>query len=473
MIKSWRKWQCLILCLLSAGISELMYSFLHDADLGYLPCLFGFPLDESVDVIMLIIYMFPWIAFYMVCGYNLEKEFGKHPCYVLPRWNSYKRAYRHLLRLVFGVAAQWAVTWGITAGIFYIILGSEWSLRFLGELSLATGLLMITALIFGWIHALAVFAVNNLQIAYTASVLVQISSIVAGTGSLSVCRYAFPNWAMLSRSTLISEHGFSITFALAVDMAVLTILFLTIYLKSVIKRRKNMRNLESYAGKEYVSAVHLSKNFHGQEVLKDVCFTLSKGTVTGLVGPNGSGKTVIMKMLCGLLSPSAGQVFVDGKQIGKDIDFPESLGIIIENPGFINYMDGFENLKGLARLKNIVGDNQIKDAMRRLGLDPEDKKRVGKYSLGMKQRLGIAQAIMEDPDFIILDEPMNGLDKSGIRLVHDLILELKTNNKCVLLASHNMYDIRMLCDVVYEIDQSRVVLWDDNVSESREGTGGE
>lgn len=446
----------------TAGLTELLYYILRDPENLYLPCMFGFSADENVTIIMLILYMLPWITYYMVCGYRLEHEYGRHPCFLLPRLGSFRNAYWYLLKQALGITIQWAVTWGVAAGIFYITVGSGISRMFLGYLCLSAALLMITGLIFGWIHVLAVFVLKNTQPAYTVSVLVQISSIAAGTGSLFIRKYVFPNWAMLARSSFISEQGFSLIFAVAADVFVLAALFLAGHVRSLGKRKHKMDNQVPYTGKAYVTADHLSRSFHSQEVVKDVCFTMSKGTVTGLVGPNGSGKTVIMKMLCGLLSPTKGRVLIDGKQVGKDMDFPDSLGVIIENPGFINYMNGFDNLKGLARIKNTIKDDQIKEAMLRLGLDPEDKKRVGKYSLGMKQRLGIAQVIMEDPELIILDEPMNGLDKSGVQLVRKLILDLKGKNKCILLASHNMEDIRILCDVVYEIDQNTIVLWDEN-----------
>ena len=203
----------------------------------------------------------------------------------------------------------------------------------------------------------------------------------------------------------------------------------------------------------YVKVICVRKIFKKNVVLKNVSLELEEGSVTGLVGPNGSGKTVLMKIICGLMEADKGSVFVDGKQVGKDIDFPEELGIIIETPGFISYMSGYDNLKGLAQLKKKIGPTEIEQAMKRLGLDPKDKKKVGKYSLGMRQRLGIAQAIMEDPKLLILDEPMNGLDKDGVQLVRDLILDLKNQGKCILLASHSGEDIRLLCDKMYEIDE--------------------
>lgn len=158
---------------------------------------------------------------------------------------------------------------------------------------------------------------------------------------------------------------------------------------------------------------NLEKKFKDEVILTEVNMTMERGKIYGLVGHNGSGKTVLMKCLCGFLQPSQGTVTIEGKVIGKDIDFPESLGIMIETPGFIPYMSGKSNLKNLALIKNIIGDKEIEETMRLVGLEPGLKKRVSKYSLGMRQRLGIAQAIMEKPRLLILDEPFNGLDAQG------------------------------------------------------------
>lgn len=208
--------------------------------------------------------------------------------------------------------------------------------------------------------------------------------------------------------------------------------------------------------KSYVEVSHVSKAFKKQPILRDVSLSLEKGRITGLVGPNGSGKTVLMKIICGLMYADNGTVFVNQKQIGREIDFPESLGALIETPGFISYMSGYENLQGLAELKRVIGPGEIKESIRRLGLNPAERKKVGKYSLGMRQRLGIAQAIMEDPELLILDEPMNGLDRDGVLTVRQLLLNLKKEGKCILLASHNVEDIRILCDEVYEIQEGTV-----------------
>lgn len=196
----------------------------------------------------------------------------------------------------------------------------------------------------------------------------------------------------------------------------------------------------------------VTKRFGEDLVLKKVDLILERGKVYGIVGNNGSGKTVLMKCICGFLLPTAGTIRVFGKRIGVDRDFPESLGLIIETPGFLTNQTGIQNLKILADLNRKIGETEIRQVLKKVGLDPDMKKPVGKYSLGMRQRLGIAQAIMEDPKFLILDEPFNGLDKNGVAEIRSLLLELKKEGKTILLASHNEEDIRILCDRVYEMD---------------------
>lgn len=196
---------------------------------------------------------------------------------------------------------------------------------------------------------------------------------------------------------------------------------------------------------------HLNKSFGRQEVLSDVNFSIEPGKSLGVVGNNGSGKTVLMKCICGFIKPDSGTIYVDGFRIGKDVDFPKDLGVIIETPGFIPYLTGFQNLKILASLKGKIGKKEIREAMIRVGLNPNNRKNVAKYSLGMRQRLGIAQAIMEDPKVLVLDEPFNGLDKAGVSHMREIIIEMKSREKAILLASHNAADIELLCDNVMEM----------------------
>ena len=201
-----------------------------------------------------------------------------------------------------------------------------------------------------------------------------------------------------------------------------------------------------------ISVKNLSKSFGQERVLKSVTRDFEKGRIHGIVGNNGSGKTVLMKCICGFLIPTEGEVIVNGKRVGKDVDFPPGLGLIIETPGFLPNMTGVKNLEILASLNKKIGLEEIAAAIRRVGLDPLMKKPVGKYSLGMRQRLGIAQAIMEDPSLLILDEPLNGLDKHGVAEMRKLIKGLKEQGKTILLASHNQGDIDELCDTVCEMD---------------------
>lgn len=205
--------------------------------------------------------------------------------------------------------------------------------------------------------------------------------------------------------------------------------------------------------KDGIIVEHVYKSFGKEKVLEDVNLTIEKGKIFGVVGNNGSGKTVLMKCICGFLQADSGKITVNGKVIGKDCDFPESLGMIIETPGFLPNISGYKNLKILAGLKAAIGKKEILDSLERVGLDPHMKKHVAKYSLGMRQRLGIAQAIMEDPDVLILDEPFNGLDKNGVKHMRELLKELKNQGKSILLASHNAQDIEELCDDVHEMEE--------------------
>ncbi len=196
----------------------------------------------------------------------------------------------------------------------------------------------------------------------------------------------------------------------------------------------------------------LNKSFGEEHVLKDVTHAFEKGKIHGIVGNNGSGKTVLMKCICGFLRPDSGRVLVNNRQVGKDTDFPQDLGIIIETPGFLPHLSGFQNLKLLATLQKKANSHTIRDAIAQVGLDPDMKKPVGKYSLGMRQRLGLAQALMEDPGLLILDEPLNGLDKYAAQQIREVIKGLRRDGKTVILASHNQFDIDELCDTVCEMD---------------------
>lgn len=192
-------------------------------------------------------------------------------------------------------------------------------------------------------------------------------------------------------------------------------------------------------------------------ILSGITLTLQEGNIYGLVGNNGCGKTMLMRCICGFVKPTSGTVTVDGKVIGKDMDYLREAGIILETPGFISHYSGFRNLKLLAGISAKPDKEKIKNSMRLCGLDPDLKLPVRKYSLGMRQRLAIAQAIMEDQRILILDEPMNGLDRNGVEDMRKLLPGLKKEGRLILLTSHNMTDIEMLCDKVYEMDGGRLL----------------
>lgn len=205
-----------------------------------------------------------------------------------------------------------------------------------------------------------------------------------------------------------------------------------------------------------VSFENVCKSFNNEQVLQNVSCTFESGKIHGFVGKNGSGKTVLMKMICGLVLPSSGTIHVRGQQVGKDIDVPSNIGALIDSPGFLSCHSGKKNLRYLANLNRKIGDSDIRAVMERVGLDYNSKKAVGKYSLGMRQRLGIAQAIMENPEILLLDEPMNGMDKYGSADIRRLILDLRTEGKTIFLASHIPQDIDIMCDTIFEVDAGTV-----------------
>lgn len=203
---------------------------------------------------------------------------------------------------------------------------------------------------------------------------------------------------------------------------------------------------------------HISKSFKKEKILEDISLYGTGGHIYGIIGRNGAGKSVLFKLICGLMMFDEGSIRINDKYVGKDIDFPENIGVLIESPGFLWYQSGYANLAYLAGIRHIIGRNEIQEIMRNVGLDPFSRKIVAKYSLGMKQRLGIAQAIMENPDIIILDEPMNGLDEQGVEDMRKLFLHLRDEGKLILLASHNKEDIGVLCDEVFELKNGKIVV---------------
>lgn len=206
-----------------------------------------------------------------------------------------------------------------------------------------------------------------------------------------------------------------------------------------------------------ISVQSVTKQFKTQTVLNNVSVDFLRGGIYGLVGRNGSGKTMLMKCICGFVPPTSGEIFVQGKQVRYGSQFPQGIGFIIESPGFLRTSSGIKNLKHLASINKKIGINEVREAMKTVGLDPDSRKHVGRYSLGMRQRLGIAQAIMENPDILILDEPMNGLDNNGVAEMRELFLKLKHSGKTLIIASHNHDDIEVLCDGVYEMDNGNLI----------------
>lgn len=197
---------------------------------------------------------------------------------------------------------------------------------------------------------------------------------------------------------------------------------------------------------------NVTKRFSQTLAVDHVSVSWEKGKIHGIVGRNGSGKTVLFKCVCGLFPVTEGEITVLGQKIGDGRRVPKGVGAIIENPGFLPNASGYTNLRYLAELTGKADKQRIRDAITLVGLDPDSKKHVGKYSLGMRQRLGLAQAIMDDPEVLILDEPMNGLDKQGVAEMRELFLKLKEQGKTILIASHNPEDTRILCDTLHEMD---------------------
>lgn len=204
---------------------------------------------------------------------------------------------------------------------------------------------------------------------------------------------------------------------------------------------------------EAIKVRHISLEIKKKKILKDIDITFDEGKIHGVIGRNGSGKTVLMKCICGFVKPTEGEVRVRNVVIGKETDFPEDTGVMIETPGFIPYYTGYRNLKLLACLNKKITPKDIQQMMAEVGLDYRLKLPVKKYSLGMRQRLGIAQAIMEQPSVLILDEPFNGLDKDGVRDMREYFLRLKEQGRTIILVSHSVEDIDILCDTVAEMDK--------------------
>lgn len=202
---------------------------------------------------------------------------------------------------------------------------------------------------------------------------------------------------------------------------------------------------------------HLTKRVGANEVLKDISVVFDGGKIYGLRGKNGSGKTMLMRAICGLIRPTCGTIQINDRILWKDMSFPDSIGVLIENPSFIDSFSGYRNLKALADINHKIGEKEIRETIKRVGLDPDDNKKYRKYSLGMKQRLGIAAAVMEKPDIILLDEPINALDENGVKEIRNLLLELKNENRIMIIACHDREELEYLSDEIIEIANGSIV----------------
>ena len=207
----------------------------------------------------------------------------------------------------------------------------------------------------------------------------------------------------------------------------------------------------------YIKITDVNKTIKKAPILRDINLEFTGGKVYGLRGKNGSGKTMLMRAICGLITPDSGIIDINGKILGKDISFPESIRVLIENPAFIGNYTGFKNLKVLASIQNRIGDEQIRKALEDIGLDPDDKRTYRKYSLGMKQKLGIAAAVMENPDIIILDEPIYALDDVSVEKVHDILEEQKKRGAVIIIACHDKEELDQLSDEIIEISDGRII----------------
>ncbi|MCI8682909.1 MAG: ATP-binding cassette domain-containing protein [Lachnospiraceae bacterium] len=201
-----------------------------------------------------------------------------------------------------------------------------------------------------------------------------------------------------------------------------------------------------------ITVKDLTKEIKGVRVLNGINLEMEDGYIYGLQGKNGSGKTMFMRAVCGFILPTKGSITIDGKVLGKDMSFPESAGMMIENPAFLPNLTGFDNLKLLASVKGIIGKDEIEEALHCVGLEPLDKRKYRKYSLGMKQRLGIACAIMENPKLLVLDEPFNALDSEGERLLREILIKRKEAGTLIILSCHDKDELEALSDQIFLVE---------------------
>lgn len=206
-----------------------------------------------------------------------------------------------------------------------------------------------------------------------------------------------------------------------------------------------------------ITITNVSKTINKDIILDDINLSLTGGKIYGLTGQNGCGKTMLMRLICGLIHPTKGKVYINGDEIGKNIDFPLSIGLLLENPSFLDKYNGYDNLKILADLKGNIDEQEIINTLQNVGLNPRDKKKYYKYSLGMKQRLGIAAAIMGKPDLILLDEPINAIDKDGVSEILKVIKSLKSDNRIVIVACHSINELEEIADEIINMSSGKIV----------------
>lgn len=206
----------------------------------------------------------------------------------------------------------------------------------------------------------------------------------------------------------------------------------------------------------HIEIKNLTKIISKNTVLEDINIRMEYGKIYGLRGRNGSGKTMLMRAICGLINPTSGEVIINGESLGKDISFPRSIGALIENPGFISSYSGYKNLKILADIQGKVGNDRIREVLEIVGLDPADKKKFKKYSLGMKQKLGIAAAILEKPEIIVLDEPINALDESSVKIIRGILQKYSNEGALILVSCHDSEELEYLSDEIYVIEEGRI-----------------
>lgn len=209
-----------------------------------------------------------------------------------------------------------------------------------------------------------------------------------------------------------------------------------------------------------ICLVDVGKRYGDAQILESIKLDFQQGNIYGLVGRNGSGKTVLMKIICGLIFPTEGKVIIRGKELGKDMDIPDNFAAIIEQPGFLSNYSAYHNLLFLSKIKGKIGKKEILETLKLVGLEKDASKKVGKYSMGMRQRLGLAQALMEDPEVLLLDEPMNGLDDMGVSEMRSVLKQFGQMGKTIIISSHNREDIELLCDYVYRLDKGRIIEWE-------------